>query len=819
VETLRDQPYLSVVVTARNDDHGGNLLGRLQAFVNAWLSQTKRYGLSSELLVVDWNPPADRPPLVEALQWPAETGPCQVRFIQVPPENHETYENHKSLPLYQYIAKNVGIRRSRGKFILATNIDIIFSDELFRFLSKRQLLPGRMYRIDRWDVLPDVPVFGTAAEQLRYCERHLIRVWSREGCFDVSQASLRLMAENDIATPSSGISLGEGWFPREASSGDGIFRWAAQDAEVVFKPPSEPPPPLVLELEAGPGVDHKEFTLEFHNPAGRILAQTVVPRWARLELILPAGDGWRSFRLHVRSGGRAPGIDLRVQNYRVFRFYWDCDRPRPDTQAPGQFVVRFLQQPVVTTVQRWKHFYTDSGGVLGTVYSALAYYYRSKRFLAKARRGEDIFERGSGIYAGAGWLGPEHFKGETFRWVAGQGELIVRSPAEPPSHIAVQIEAGPGVAFKPFELLVRDHAGAVAATVPVGKLGYVEIPLPLQPGRTQVFSLAAKGGGTPTPGGDSRILDFRLFWCGWPIGTKPTPHPVDLPGYPEVPMARGVEFGQGWDNPRHSETRLFRAGRSGAEIIVRPRETREDGFYIEIEATPEGERLDLEIRNEAGHILTSARMEGRQFIHVASPFRPERTSVLQLVVPDAPPNTAVARVWMLEWAAGPLCAPVLETRPRAAHRHPVLLHTYACGDFTLMAREHWLDLRGYPEFDMYSLHIDSLFCYAAHYGGAPEEMLHDPMRIYHIEHGLGSGWTPEGAAVVTSRLRTRNIPNIHYSELMVWVDTMRRLHSPMIFNREHWGLVNHQLQEIQLQTTFPAPADAPPAVANSGCAG
>ncbi len=32
-------PYLSLVVTARNDDHGGNLLGRMQAFVGGWIAQ------------------------------------------------------------------------------------------------------------------------------------------------------------------------------------------------------------------------------------------------------------------------------------------------------------------------------------------------------------------------------------------------------------------------------------------------------------------------------------------------------------------------------------------------------------------------------------------------------------------------------------------------------------------------------------------------------------------------------------------------------------------------------------------------------------
>ena len=35
--------YLSVVVTARNDDHGGNLLSRMQAFVSGWIGQARRY--------------------------------------------------------------------------------------------------------------------------------------------------------------------------------------------------------------------------------------------------------------------------------------------------------------------------------------------------------------------------------------------------------------------------------------------------------------------------------------------------------------------------------------------------------------------------------------------------------------------------------------------------------------------------------------------------------------------------------------------------------------------------------------------------------
>ena len=43
-----ETPYLSVVVTARNDDHGGNLLGRMQIFVDGWLAQARRYRIPSE---------------------------------------------------------------------------------------------------------------------------------------------------------------------------------------------------------------------------------------------------------------------------------------------------------------------------------------------------------------------------------------------------------------------------------------------------------------------------------------------------------------------------------------------------------------------------------------------------------------------------------------------------------------------------------------------------------------------------------------------------------------------------------------------------
>jgi hypothetical protein len=126
---------------------------------------------------------------------------------------------------------------------------------------------------------------------------------------------------------------------------------------------------------------------------------------------------------------------------------------------------------------------------------------------------------------------------------------------------------------------------------------------------------------------------------------------------------------------------------------------------------------------------------------------------------------------------------------------PDFLHTNGCGDFTLLARDHWFDLRGYAEMDLFSMNLDSLFCFAAHYGGAEEQVLPDPMRIYHIEHGSGSGWTPEGQAKLFERIAAKGLSFLGNEEVLAMAAEMRRLGSPMIFNHEDWGLSAFTLKE------------------------
>lgn len=168
---------ISFVVTSRNDGETNDELVRIQVFVASLLEQCDRFDLDAELIIVEWNPPSQRLPLAEALRWPEKLAPCSVRVIRVSEEIHRRFKNSEIIPLFQMIAKNVGIRRARGRFVLATNIDILFSDELMQFLASGQLNSDRMYRVDRYDVPATIPTNLTHREQLEWCKQNVLRVY------------------------------------------------------------------------------------------------------------------------------------------------------------------------------------------------------------------------------------------------------------------------------------------------------------------------------------------------------------------------------------------------------------------------------------------------------------------------------------------------------------------------------------------------------------------------------------------------------------------------------------------------------------------
>ncbi|TRZ96031.1 hypothetical protein D4R78_01840 [bacterium] len=172
-------PYLSIVIPSRNDNYGGDLLRRMELSLRGLFEQLEKYRLESELILVDWNPPAEMPLLKDVLKWPCGLSYCSVRVIVVSHSIHQRYKGSDRIPINIVAATNCGIRRSRGQFILPRPIDLLYSDELISYIASRKLEEGQRYRVDRCDVERNVVNQETISAQLDYCSKNIIITHSK----------------------------------------------------------------------------------------------------------------------------------------------------------------------------------------------------------------------------------------------------------------------------------------------------------------------------------------------------------------------------------------------------------------------------------------------------------------------------------------------------------------------------------------------------------------------------------------------------------------------------------------------------------------
>lgn len=151
--TAGQTPYLSIVVTGRNDDFGGDFNGRFFRALEFNHDELTRAGISYELVFVEWRPIAGAPYLASVLEERfSYLGPSRLRSYVVDPTYHEALSLNPRLQFQEFIAKNVGIRRSRGQFVLTTNTDIYLSRGVLGCLSARSLDEGILYRAARCDL-------------------------------------------------------------------------------------------------------------------------------------------------------------------------------------------------------------------------------------------------------------------------------------------------------------------------------------------------------------------------------------------------------------------------------------------------------------------------------------------------------------------------------------------------------------------------------------------------------------------------------------------------------------------------------------------
>lgn len=160
-------PSVSIVVTARYDNYGGDVSERILKPLQFNAARLSEQGVPYEVVLVEWDPIPGRPYLSEVLaaRLPDLTQ-TSIRRIVVAPEYQRALTQNPRAGYMEYLAKNVGIRRATAPFVLASNIDILFGRAVVETLAGGRLATGTIYRSPRYDIKLGVDQVGLSWETL-----------------------------------------------------------------------------------------------------------------------------------------------------------------------------------------------------------------------------------------------------------------------------------------------------------------------------------------------------------------------------------------------------------------------------------------------------------------------------------------------------------------------------------------------------------------------------------------------------------------------------------------------------------------------------
>lgn len=146
-------PFLSLVLTGRNDDYGGNFVSRFFRVLTFNLELLADLKLSAEVILVEWCPTPGRPLLAERLQksLPPRFRECVTTYV-VDGRYQAALSLNPRLEYLEFVAKNIGVRRATGQYVLTTNTDLILSAAMGRALASGTLEPHCVYRANRIDL-------------------------------------------------------------------------------------------------------------------------------------------------------------------------------------------------------------------------------------------------------------------------------------------------------------------------------------------------------------------------------------------------------------------------------------------------------------------------------------------------------------------------------------------------------------------------------------------------------------------------------------------------------------------------------------------
>lgn len=151
---MANKPFLSIVVVGRNDNYGGDFTSRLQNCISWNTKYLEKNQIDTEFILVNWNPVTENRSLVDEVSWPENRKHVSYKLITVSNEEHKAFINpdvRDTVPLFEFIAKNVGIRRAKGDFLLVINGDILIHPAIFDSINSDTLSANTYYRVDRLD--------------------------------------------------------------------------------------------------------------------------------------------------------------------------------------------------------------------------------------------------------------------------------------------------------------------------------------------------------------------------------------------------------------------------------------------------------------------------------------------------------------------------------------------------------------------------------------------------------------------------------------------------------------------------------------------
>lgn len=144
-------PLLSIVLTGRNDGYGGDFVARLLTAVEFNARCLAAADIGYEIVLVEWAPPADRPLLSDLVEEGVPAVGDRLTTIVVDAGYQRALTQNPRLAYLEFPAKNVGLRRARGQFLLSTNADTMLSRGVVAALWE-SLRPGCVYRAPRIDL-------------------------------------------------------------------------------------------------------------------------------------------------------------------------------------------------------------------------------------------------------------------------------------------------------------------------------------------------------------------------------------------------------------------------------------------------------------------------------------------------------------------------------------------------------------------------------------------------------------------------------------------------------------------------------------------